>query len=126
MAVAPQDMLALSEQLAQSPAECDQRAATGRAYYAAYHHCLDWHTALPFPGANAGPPGGKHQQLINRLRNPDPGVPAPDRKRSKLAGMKLDVLRVRRVVADYKLQETPAATEAADQIAQAKAVIAGL
>lgn len=126
MAIAVPDLIRLADVLATMPGECELRAATSRAYYAAYHHCSQWHSALPVPGSNAGPRGGKHQELINQLRNPDRTIPLQQQKASKVAGIKLDVLRARRIQADYQLLATPPGSEAADQLSQAKALIAAL
>ena len=120
MPIQPTDFLGVAQILAASPGECELRSATSRAYYAAFHACKDWHDGLPMQGANSGPPGGSHQQLINRLKNPDSGLPHIRKLLSRFTGTKLDVMRTRRHVADYQLQASPVATETTDQITQAQ------
>lgn len=126
MPIQPADLLALAELLAARNDECSLRSATSRAYYAAYHASSLWHAGLPEPGSNTGPAGGKHQVLINQLRHPGPKVAAADRQKSKFAGMKLDVMRARRVSADYDLPAVSAPAETADQLAQVRSLLAKL
>ena len=121
MPIQPADFLAVAQGLAASSDECALRSATSRAYYAAYHACDAWHAGLPAPGSNQGPPGGKHQVLINQLKFPDSSL-GVDRKPS----IKLDVMRQRRTQADYRLSDNPAAQETTDQITQVGDLLAKL
>jgi len=79
MSVQASDLLALAGTLASGVCEAEWRCAVSRGYYAAFHACGDWHNALPMPGSNSGLGGGMHQELINRLRNPDTSVPQAKR-----------------------------------------------
>lgn len=106
MSIQKEAILSLATELGSGATEAHWRSAISRAYYAAYHGCNSWHSALPIPGSNAGQNGGIHQQLINRLRNPDSSVPQAERTLSKILAMKLEVLRNQRGLADYSLDET--------------------
>ncbi len=119
MSIQPTDLLDLAERL-ETGAECDRRASISRSYYAAYHLCLDWHQALPEPGSVAGKAGGKHQELINQLQNPGPGIPQELKKLSRKLAIKLQTLRDRRVLADYKLRDALADNEAVTQLQQSR------
>ena len=55
------------------------------------------------PGSNTGPAGGIHQQLVNRLKNPDPLIAQEKRTLSKILGARLDSLRQQRHTCDYSL-----------------------
>lgn len=117
MSVTPADLLALAGSLAAGDDEARWRGAISRCYYAAFHACGAWHDALPMPGSNAGPAGGVHQELINRLRNPDACVPQAGRDLSKVMAAKLDALRHQRVQADYHLADAMDAVLAANACA---------
>lgn len=72
-----------------------------------------------------------HESLISYLRNPDPLLQQDKQALSKKAGQKLDVLKQRRVYADYKLAhvygpQVPADIEAANQIAQVESLLSAL
>ncbi|OWQ48833.1 hypothetical protein CDL60_02790 [Roseateles noduli] len=53
--------------------------------------------------SNAGPAGGRHQELINRLRNPAPECGTEVGHRSRASSYQLFAQRQRRVDADYDL-----------------------
>lgn len=86
--------------------EVDYRSAISRAYYAAYHRCVDFHSRLPYGGKEPrGGNGGAHERLIHRLTNPtiaDGDIFA----RSVELGHKLRTLKMRRHIADYQLSKT--------------------
>lgn len=105
MSIQKEDLLILAGELSAGTTEAHWRSAVSRAYYAAYHGCNDWHDALPAPGSNTGIPGGKHQQLINRLGHPAPEVKDGRATVSRLAGVRLGLLRTQRASADYQLQD---------------------
>lgn len=117
------EFLTLAQLLAGNPDEASQRSAVSRAYYAAYHHCLEWHGQLPAPGNNVGPEGGKHQTLINQLTHPAPEVPSALKMKSKSLGYKLNELRLARVKADYKLQDGPETYEVLRAVADAHTML---
>lgn len=107
MSVDKEALLALANELGSGVSECYLRTSISRAYYAAYHGCDTWHKALPMPGTDTGPAGGRHQQLLNRLYNPAPEVKDPvERSTSKILSSQLGALRGYRVTADYMLGET--------------------
>lgn len=122
MSFQKEQFLALATELGAGSTEAHWRSAVSRAYYAAYHGCKDWHGALAMPGSDAGPSGGIHQQLINRLRNPDAKVPQDDRTKSKVLAAKLEVLRSQRGVADYEFSKAVDAV-AADSACELSAAI---
>lgn len=126
MPIQPADFLAVAQGLAASSDECALRSATSRAYYAAYHACDAWHAGLPAPGSNQGPPGGKHQVLINQLKFPDSSLGVDRKQLSRFTSIKLDVMRQRRTQADYRLSDNPAAQETIDQITQVGDLLAKL
>lgn len=107
--------------------EAGVRASISRAYYAAYHRCLDWETGLPAKGNPAGPNGqvvGNHQRLINRLRNPDATQCSPAQQvLSKQLGMMLDNLKAQRFRADYQLQTNLASSDASVACSDAKTLL---
>lgn len=122
MAVTVEQLLQLGRTLASSDDEASLRSAVSRSYYAAYHRALSWESQR-VPGSNSGPSGGEHQKLINRLRNPDPGLDEEVRRHSKMTAAKLETLRVRRVTADYAIHCSFTPTEAATQLAQVEAFL---
>lgn len=126
MPVAPTDFLDAAKRLhaLSSACECDHRSATSRAYYAAYHHCLQWLQTLPPAARTLGTTGGVHQRLIDRLEKPHNDLIAANKyAKSKRAAKKLLAMRIRRRDADYELGLTLPALEAADQIAEAESVL---
>jgi hypothetical protein len=123
MAIKKEDFLTLASELKLGATETHWRSAVSRAYYAAYHGCHDWHAALPVPGSNAGRGGGIHQELINRLHNPDPSLNTESRKLSKMLAAQLDVLRGHRGLADYRLPEVVDSVLAANSCTLAQAIL---
>lgn len=104
MSITIQQLCAVADTLFGEGSEAHQRSGMSRHYYAAYHRCIEWGANLPMPGhALLGPKGGKHQQLINALKNPDATCPEGLKRRSRFIGAKLDILRGRRVSADYEI-----------------------
>ena len=118
--------LTLANELASGATESHWRSSVSRAYYCAYHGCKDWYGALPSPGSNTGPAGGMHQQLVNRLCNPAPEVKNDARFTSKVLGAKLDMLRIHRLKADYALDDSFDAVQAARACSQAKEILSKL
>lgn len=124
MPIVPADFIAVADTLSLGRSEPSDRSAISRAYYGAFHHAKDWHEGLPAPGHDVGPRGGEHQMLINRLRNPDSVVLGPvSARQSRFLAAKLEVLRNRRVVADYQLALLVTGIERDQHISQAKALI---
>lgn len=101
----PADFWTYAKSIDGSADETVQRASISRAYYAAFHACDAWHQALPVPGSNAGPKGGRHQELLNRLRNPDAMIDPAKRSTSKSLSYMLQELKGHRVTADYELTQ---------------------
>lgn len=106
MSVSPLDLLQWAKQQP-SHSECDHRAVVSRAYYAAYHDCVQWHSALPAPGSLSPSfkGGGMHHELFDRLSNPGAGMDGPKKMHSRKRAYALRELHALRVNADYKLQE---------------------
>lgn len=126
MSIQKEDLLALAGELSNGPTEAHWRSAVSRAYYATYHGTKDWYATLTMPGSNAGQNGGVHQQFINALKNPAPGIAADLCRKSKTLGARLDVLRIQRTTADYALQETVDKVLAASSCALAADILAKL
>jgi len=123
MTIQINDLLNVSDRLLRHAVnEADHRASISRSYYAAYHDCDIWHAALPVPGA-LPLSGGVHAQLIGRLAHPM--VPQSDQKiRSKKRGYMLGTMKTMRTAADYELQQTLNAADAAQSLANARAIVA--
>lgn len=79
---------------------------------------------MPGMASASGHAGGTHQLLLNQLRNLDRTCSASQKVRGRVLAAKLDALRVRRVVADYKLGETLSASEVKQQQAETHALFA--
>ncbi len=122
MTIQINDLLDVSERLnLQAVNEADHRASISRSYYAAYHDCENWHAALPVPGA-LPPSGGVHAQLIGRLTSPM--VPQSAQKiRSKKRGYLLANMKTLRTAADYDLRQTLTSGDAAQSLANARAML---
>ena len=94
MPVTPDLMIEAALLLGRGKAEVDRRNATSRAYYAAYHRCLEIGRRI---GLSAEPNRGVHQQLIDTLagsRNP----------RVRSLGYRLVECRRLRTEADYEIE----------------------
>ena len=102
MPTTSEGFVTFAETLDKSTGEAALRASVSRAYYGAYHRCLEWEKQLPALGSRIGPDGGIHQQLINRLKNPAPESNSVAMKSRSLA-YRLVQLKVNRVSADYHL-----------------------
>jgi uncharacterized protein (UPF0332 family) len=95
-------LFALASRLSTSSDEATLRAAISRAYYAAYHRCLDWERQLPQRGSDTGV-HGVHACLISRLEHPHRGCSPLQVRRSKAIGKRLREQRDRRTFADYNI-----------------------
>lgn len=97
--------------------ETGVRASISRAYYAAYHRCLEWEGNLPAlgnPASSSGRPAGKHQELINRLRQPHTSQCSPAQQILSIQlGDMLHQLRAQRYRADYVLTANLRTSDAA-------------
>lgn len=94
MPVTPDLMIEAARLLGRGKAEVDQRNATSRAYYAAYHRCLEIGRRI---GLSAEPNRSVHQQFIDTLagsRNP----------RVRSLGYRLVECRRLRTEADYEIE----------------------
>lgn len=103
MSVDSNDLLHLAHALCADDCEVKWRTGVSRAYYAAYHACTHWHSAMPVPGSVAGPSGGIHQVLINQLKNGAPEWSPDQRALGRRLAVQLATLKDRRVLADYDL-----------------------
>lgn len=102
MATPDELLVAANEIVAIATTESLYRAAINRLYYATFHKCYLYHVALPQPGT-VGAASGKHNQLINQLNYPSPGLSAKQRATSIAVGKTLRVLCGQRVTSDYEL-----------------------
>lgn len=110
------------EIFAANGAEPLSRAVVGRAYYASYHHCLDFHDALNSPGLEPEEfVKGSHERLIHRLIRP---TCSKDRQGiSKQAGYQLRTLKLNRFDADYELGKTISRGNAETAIENARVLL---
>jgi hypothetical protein len=124
MSITPADLCQVGDTLLAAADEPHQRSAMSRHYYGAYHRCVAWAETLPHLGhASLGPAGGKHQQFVNQLKNPDSQCSDDEKKKSRRIGALLDVLRIRRAAADYNISDPMAAGDPSLQAVQAKNLI---
>jgi len=114
----------LDHALGSSPrnAEAGRRALVSRAYYAAYHRCREWARALPRSSAASAESRGVHQRLIDRLADPPRTWSRQKRVLSIWLSERLEVLRERRVRADYRLEQKVSEVETRAQQEEARAV----
>lgn len=123
MAVTCEALVAFGQSIDQSSGEVAFRAAIGRAYYGAYHRGLQWEKQLQMPGSNAGPAGGIHQQLINRLTNPDANCPGSIKVKSRSLAYRLTQMKITRTTADYDLTASFTHDEVAQTVALARQLL---
>lgn len=122
MTIASADWLAFAKNLNSSAnCETDHRVVVGRAYYAAYQDCVDWHSRLSSPGSAGSGPGGVHEILCSQLTAPT--VKGEDSKNSKMRGYRLRTLKTLRVKADYQLSSSLTDSEASQAITDAESII---
>jgi uncharacterized protein (UPF0332 family) len=106
------DLWIHAQQLPQATEECS-RAKISRAYYALYHHALQFHDDLDSEGLLPAKPGGQHRKLTHQLVN-------PTSKNSELCfksrqiGTYLGLAREKRVNADYHPEKNLGKTEVAE------------
>lgn len=96
MAVTPKILLDAAHAIGKGTGEADSRNAVSRAYYAAYHRCLAVAQDARLAIAEIG---GVHVALIQALI--DPLAPT----RFKSLGYMLEQCRLRRVDADYRINQ---------------------
>ncbi len=103
MSVNPIDFLAIAEELIGGSSEIHYRCAASRAYYSAYHRCLDIGDALL---GGEDETVGKHERLIRKLANyPKTEEPKEVNMKIRALGHMLSQARNIRTTADYKLLE---------------------
>ena len=125
MAIHIEDLMTLAHALLELPMESAWRASISRSYYAVHLRALDWEIEQHIDGLNIGHPGGLHQQLINRLRNPSRPIPLRIRQRAALLACHLEIQRDRRVDADYRLSLSITLADARQQFNQAREALNG-
>ena len=94
MSATPEEILDVAEEYSEGAREVDWRNAVSRAYYAAFHRCLE---LARVERVNVAPSVSEHAALVEGLQ--DMANAAPLRK----AGVILDHCRRRRRKADYEL-----------------------
>jgi hypothetical protein len=104
--------------------EADKRAIISRAYYAAYHRCLDWHSSLRPNFGSARPNAGLHEKLIEQLKNPHVMLAANKKTLSRDLGDRLARLKDLRTLADYRLSRNIPATLHQQACAEADQILA--
>lgn len=89
--------------LERDPSEADQRSAISRAYYGAFHACIECLPDEFRPDRSAAREGGSHKAIIDAVvlwgRSTRPG-----RSDAQHAARRIAQLKRSRVVADYHLQ----------------------
>lgn len=126
MPITCQDIAIVADGLLTAGGEPADRSAVSRHFYAAFHRSGQWKDALPGMASAGGYSGGTHQQLLNQLRAPDRQCTVAQKQRSKFTAAKLEVLKIRRVVADYELGAQLLATEVQMQKTQCAALMTEL
>lgn len=127
MASTPTDLMECAAKLARATDgdEATARAAVSRAYYAAYHDCLQWYNALPAAGQlPQGSSNGTHVEFAERLKHPDPTLTVEQQKASRRRGLALRQLHGDRVVADYYLNRNVTPMNARNAMSSARAIAA--
>ncbi len=122
MAITSHHLLKLALELAARPDEASQRAAISRAYYAAYHRCVDWEKQLPKLGSDAGR-GGVHACLVSRLAKPHDACDPLQKAKSKSISKLLNLQRKQRGIADYMLRAPVSGELVRRQLEVAKSVL---
>ena len=107
----------------ESPTEIAIRSAVDRAYYGAYHACIDFEVSLPLIGRLSHRPGGEHENLMQRLERPDPKLHTDIANRSKILGASLRQLKQDRVHASYQLKTAITVPEATVALQQARTIV---
>lgn len=94
MSINHEEFLLASEKIIQNPKsiEVDLRIAVGRAYYAAYHACLD---SIPLHQHSGV---GAHETLIRSMLDHND-------EKIRALGLQLRKCKVKRTKADYKLSQ---------------------
>jgi hypothetical protein len=123
MAVTCDQLVGYSESINLHAGELECRTAIGRAYYAIYHHSLQWESALSELGTGAGEGGGIHQQLINRLKTPSSKCGVDLGFKSRSLAYRLIQLKIVRTKADYDLQGSVSIEEAANACSEARSIL---
>ena len=118
----PRDILAVAVELSAGPTQAHWRSAISRAYYASHHALKVWHATLPAPGS-VGLAKGSHEQLVAQLRSPAPESSPEQQKSSRTYSVKLALMLRQRVAADYLLNETIGADQAATVCAMARGIL---
>jgi hypothetical protein len=126
MAITCQDIAIVADGLLAFGGEPADRSAVSRHFYAAFHRSVQWKDALPGMAGSGGYAGGTHQQLLNQLRAPDSQCTTAQKLRSKFTAAKLEILKFRRVVADYQLTAQMLASEVQMQKTQAASLMTEL
>lgn len=120
MAVSPIDLLAIAQELMGRDREIYYRSAANRAYYSAFHFCLNLAATLPKVSAGGR---GSHEKLINGLKSHR--VKRATRNNDLNVRMLGDVLRQAkpiRVDADYHISKEFGRTEAERMILMASKI----
>lgn len=99
------------------------RSAVSRAYYGAYHACLQFEASLTYVGRESNRPGGIHEKLIQRLGSPDSRLAEPVKLRSRKLSALLRQSREERERADYHLDIEYSFEQAKSAVIEARKII---
>lgn len=115
MAIEPNDIaLWVQKNAPTASLETDQRVVAVRAYYSAYHSCLNNLGIAPLTTEECS--GGVHKRFIAALKlNSDTKI--------KSLGRKLEYIHLKRVAADYNLNEDFSRHEMVDTITFSNKII---
>lgn len=121
----PEELIEFAASLLEtkSPSDVAIRTAVDRAYYGAYHACIEFEKALPLIGRLSQKPGGEHENLMQRLERPDPKLHATLLTLSKRLGASLRQLKQDRVRASYRIAIAISVSEAMVSLLQSKAIL---
>ena len=112
MSVSPADFMDSASALSLGADEMAQRNALSRAYYAAFHRAA---VSYP-PEENRRGGTGMHRNYLDQLQNHQAG------SKERIVGAKLTQLYQRRVLADYRLQNSLQTDAVARQLDTAKQI----
>lgn len=125
MPVTYNDVLGVADRLADQASEACQRSAVSRYFYAGLHGANHWLNLTPGMPSAGGATGGMHTEVAAKLRCLDRSMTTPEQKtKGRVLAAKLEILKQRRVQADYVLNGTLTPHEIRAQQAEATAFVA--
>ena len=99
------------------------RSAVSRAYYGAYHACLQFEASLAIVGRESNRRGGIHEKLLQRLGNPDSSLSDAIKLISRKLSALLRQSREEREHADYHLDIEYSIEQAKVAVIEARKIV---